>query len=134
MIGVCYMQKNMLGTNRFWVLLLSAVILISAAALLLLRQAPASVARIYLDGELVDSVDLTAVTGPYTFTVEAPGGYNIVSVEQGRIRISDADCRDGSCVRQGWLSNGVIPIVCLPHGVVITLDGGGHLNIDAVVG
>ena len=122
-----------LKTNWFWIFVLGAVLLICAAALFLQRRAPASYAHIYMDGVLVESVSLTAVPSPYSFSLESSGGYNTVSVEEGRIRISDADCPDGSCVRQGWLG-GAIPIVCLPHRVVIKPDGGAPADIDAIVG
>jgi len=62
-------------------------------------------------------------------------GNNIISVEQGRIRVFAASCPDLICVRQGWVSNGLVPIVCLPNRLVITLDDGNNdKGVDAVVG
>ena len=53
----------------------------------------------------------------------------------GGIRVSFADCPDQICVDQGWLSGGRIPIVCLPHRLVIELvEGGDDEAFDAVSG
>jgi len=121
-------------STRFWLVVLGAIIILSAAAALLLMQAPASQASIYSDGALMQKLDLTGVAEPFTLTIEGGGGFNIIAVERGRIRISDADCPDGSCVRQGWVSGGVTPIVCLPHRLVIALEGGSAGGVDAIVG
>ena len=75
------------------------------------------------------------ITKIIPITVETSGNKNVIAVEQGRIRMLSADCPDGSCVRQGWISGGIFPIVCLPNRVVITLEhGDNRSNVDAVVG
>lgn len=111
--------------TRTWIVILAAAAVLFAAlsAWALLRPAAGKIANIYLDGELIKSVDLAAVDGAYSFTVESAGGVNIIEVEPGRIRVSNADCPDGVCVRHGWLSDSAEPIVCLPHRLVIRLEG-----------
>jgi len=107
----------------------------------LLVQVPQSFARIYKDSELTETVNLAAVTGVRAITIEGGGstggvnGLNVIEAERGRIRMLKADCPDGTCMRQGWISSGVMPIVCLPNRVVITLEGGeSDADVDAVVG
>jgi len=100
---------------------------------LLFWQEPASYAHIYKYGVLTETVSLDAVTKPYTIIVEDSLGTNVIEVERGRVRMLQADCPDKTCVRQGWASGAATPIVCLPHRLVITLDG-GNPDIDAVVG
>ena len=64
-----------------------------------------------------------------SFTLEDGSGANTVQVERGRIRISAADCPDQVCVKQGWISGGAVPIICLPHRLTIEIvDGGGGLD------
>ena len=121
-------------SNKFWFAVLGAIIITSAAATLMLRQAPATLALVHSNGTLVERLDLAGAAEPYSITVGSDSGFNVISVELGRIRISDADCPDGSCIRQGWISGGVTPIVCLPHRLVISLEGGGTQDVDAVVG
>ena len=124
----------MLRSDKFWFILLGGVLIIAAVAALILRQAPASVAHIYLDGVPVESIDLSMVTEPYTFTVESGSGFNVVSVERGRICVTGADCPDSYCIRQGWISGGAVPIVCLPHRLIIRLDSADPPEFDAIIG
>jgi len=121
-------------SNRFWVVVLGVALIVSVAAAILVRQAPASRALVYSDGALVRDLNLSAVTEPFSFTVERGSGANVITVDRGRICVSEANCHDGFCVRQGWVSSGAVPIVCLPHGLVIRLEGGGPPDFDAVAG
>jgi len=92
----------------------------------------ADIAKIYLDGELIESIDLRTVREPYEIKTVFEGGINTVEIEQGRIRVISANCPDGSCVRQGWNSGSLSPIVCLPNRLVITVEG--SRDIDAIIG
>ena len=118
-------------TQKFWLFLVGALLLVSAAASVLIfrGRAEASAARIYQDGECIRTIELDRVDAPFSFTVEWEGGYNLIEVERGRIRVSAADCPDQVCVKQGWISGGAVPIICLPHRLTIEIvDGGGGLD------
>ena len=120
-------------SDKFWLAVLGLAVVVSAAAVLLPGQTAASRALVYLDGALIESIELSAVPEPYTFSVGSPG-FNAIEVERGRIRVSDANCSDRFCVRQGWASGGAVPIVCLPHRLVIVFEGGASADLDATVG
>lgn len=109
------------------ILLLLLAAVAASAALLLLRGGGEDdpVARITRDGVLLEEIDLNKVDQPYTLTFEDESGSNTVSVEKGRIRISEADCPDQVCVNQGWIADGTVPIVCLPHRLMVEIEGGG---------
>ena len=121
-------------SNRVWIALIAGVFIISVIAVLALRGAPADHVSVYSDGALVRSVVLSNVDEPFTFVVESDAGTNLIAVERGRICVADADCHDGSCVRQGWLSGGAAPVVCLPHRLVIQMEQSGAPDLDAVAG
>jgi len=132
-----------LKSNKFWAILLGGVVTISVVITLLLWNVPAGQVRIYHNGLLTETVNLFAVTEPVFISIETQdtlppvfdGVINIVAIEHGRVRMLMADCPDGLCVRQGWISSGMIPIVCLPNRVVIILESAeNEQNIDAVVG
>ena len=58
-----------------------------------------------------------------TFRIESPGGgWNEITIRDGSICISDADCPDQTCVKMGLLKSESLPIVCLPHKLVIRLE------------
>lgn len=120
--------------TRTWVILISCILLLAVAASLYLwlRPAKGHTANVYVDGALLYSIDLDALTAPRTYTVETDRGVNVIIAEPGRIRVESADCPDQVCVNFGWLSDSASPIVCLPHRLVIELAG--ETSVDAEVG
>ena len=118
-------------SSRFWVIILGGVLVVSLAASFALGLTPAERGLVYLDGVLVERFDLTGFSYR-SFMVEGESGYNVIEVEDGRVRVSDADCPNGYCVRQGWVTGGAVPIVCLPNRLLIRFDGGSLPDIDAV--
>lgn len=79
-------------------------------------------ADIYQDGKLLRSLTLEKDTESYMITITAPdGGSNIIEVRSGEIGIISADCPDKLCVKQGFRHNSLLPIICLPHRLVIQI-------------
>ncbi len=122
--------------NLRWAALFLAVIAVCLLVILLNNLLPknAKTAKIIQDGCVLQTIDLRYVAKPYEFNVISPdGGMNTVRVENGRIAITEADCPDRICVRQGFIDDGVLPIVCLPHKLSIVVTDSGA-DIDAVTG
>lgn len=115
------------------ILLLAAAVLSAGVILLQKKEAAAPVARITRDGELIREIPLDEVEESYSFVVEDELGSNTILVEHGRIRVSEADCPDQVCVNQGFISDGTVPVVCLPHKLMIEIVGGGS-QFDAAAG
>ncbi len=51
------------------------------------------------------------------------GDVNIIAVQNGAVFMQEANCRDGLCIRQGKMKNAAKTIVCLPHELVVRLEG-----------
>ena len=123
--------------TRFWVLLFSAAVLLTLAGTLwLFREGQSgTIARVYQGGVLIRTIDLSRITETESFSVDGPAGGNTVEAEPGRVRISHAGCPDQVCVRQGWISGGAAPIVCLPNQLVIQLEAAdSEAGADGVSG
>ena len=105
----------------FWILLLAAVALL-AGGYYALSGGGGSVAAVYIDGELYGTYDLSAVVIPYEVRIETERGYNTIRVSRGAVEVAEADCEGQDCVRQGQIHDDLIPIVCLPHRVVIQIE------------
>ena len=105
--------------TRYWVVLFAAVAIACVAAIVLfpLPQGVANSAELYQNGTLIRTVPLDEDA---CFTITAPnGGSNTIVVADGRIRVEQATCPDKLCVKQGAIRDGTVPIVCLPHRLVI---------------
>ena len=122
-------------STRLWILFLAAIFIALSAAAFALRQAGPqhSVAVVYMNGERLRTIDLSAEAAAWQFTVAQDGMTNRIEVRPGGIRIAEANCPDQICVHQGWLEGGITPIVCLPHRLVIQLESNAdEAHLDAV--
>ena len=111
--------------------IIAAVFLIGAVGSILVMTAkPKNTVRITSQGETLYTIDLSTAEDD-TFVIERNGQHNTVEIRDHMIRVTDADCPDKTCVKMGWLSNSSMPIVCLPHRLVIefTSDSG---DVDAL--
>lgn len=87
------------------------------------------VAEIIVDGQVVETVDLSAAKERYEIMPNS--AYNILIIaENGEIWFECSDCKDKLCVAAGKLKNGGDTAVCLPAKTVITVVSS---DVDAVV-
>lgn len=62
------------------------------------------------------------------------GGTNILVIRDGQAWLSEADCPDLLCVRQGKIHYTGQVITCLPNRLTVTVEGGESDGVDLVVG
>lgn len=60
------------------------------------------------------------------------GGYNVLSIETDGVSVRDADCPDKLCVKHRKISKNGESIICLPHKLVIEIQGGDMAEMDAI--
>lgn len=106
------------------ILIAAAVVLITAFAVYVIfalnAKSDKRLAEITVDGEVIRVIDLSTAPDE-TFTVESGYGSNTVTVKSGTISVTEASCPDKICVEHGELRTELLPIVCLPNKLVITL-------------
>lgn len=51
------------------------------------------------------------------------GGKNRLIIKDGKASVTEADCPDKLCVKQGSISNVNESIVCLPHRITVRVAG-----------
>ena len=59
--------------------------------------------------------------------------YNVLQIAGGGASVIEANCGDHTCVRTGSVSREGEAIVCLPHRLVVSIEGGAP-GFDASVG
>ena len=115
--------------TKFWIAILALMVLLCLGlTLLTMGGEEASRAKITSDGKLLRIVDLAI---DQEFTVETENGYNVVTVRDGKIAVTEASCPDHYCMARGFCNNGA-QIVCLPNRLVIEFLG--EAEIDGIVG
>ena len=93
------------------------------------RKSPAAVS-VYQDGQLLASYPLTD-----DLTEAIPweeNGYNLLLIENGAASVTDATCPDQLCMRQRAISKNGESIICLPHRLVLQIEGEEEGDLDAV--
>ena len=117
--------------TRYWVTLLVMVLLVCAgfSIPLLIPGEDAAYAEIVSDGQVMQIVDLNIDREIHITTDE--GGRNTVTVRDGTIGVSAANCPDHYCMDRGMCSSGV-QIVCLPNKLIIRFLG--EQTVDSVAG
>ena len=114
----------MVHKTKFWVILFALIFALGLGGFLLLWNlggTGAATARIWLDGELYEEIELSAVVLPREFDITTELGTNRVRVERGAISVVSADCPDQTCVRMGRISGEMQTIACIPHRLVIDI-------------
>ena len=105
----------------FWIVLFT-VLAIGAGTWYALGGRAGTKASVYVDGELYATYDLSAAVIPYEVTIETERGWNTLRISHGAIEVAEADCPGRDCVLQGEIRDSLIPIVCLPHRLVIQIE------------
>ena len=116
--------------TKMWVAILAAAfgLCLGLGIWLMAPGRTAQWAEIYSGGVLVKTVDLRI---DQEFTVEGGNGVNTVTVRDGKIAVTQADCPDHYCMQRGFCQGGTA-IVCLPNRLVIEFVG--EQDIDGAVG
>lgn len=60
-------------------------------------------------------------------------GTNTLVIAGGMATVTEADCPDGLCIGQRDIRYEGESIVCLPHKLVVTIEGGLSSEVDGVV-
>ena len=139
-IDFCYTANGIANLSRrgdcpvktkTWILLIAAIaaVCLGLSIFLLLPGGDAVYAEISSGGKIVRTVNLR-IDQQFTVAGET-GGSNTVTVRDGRIAVTAADCPDHYCMERGFCNSGT-PIVCLPNRLVIQFQG--EQSVDAAAG
>lgn len=89
------------------------------------------VANISVNGKLYKSVELTEEE--QTIEVETDHGVNILKVHDHGIEMVEADCPDQLCLSFGFVQRKGGTIICLPHKLLVEIEGGAEKEDDVDV-
>ncbi len=116
--------------TKYWVLLLAMLLVFSGGlSVFLLRSGQGKgYVEVWSDGKLQCTLSLDT---DRQITVTSKTGTNVITVRDGKVAVTDADCADHICINRGFCSGGA-DIVCLPNRLVLRfVDDAG---MDGVAG
>ena len=109
------------------ILLFSLLLAVSLFFVFFHKNEPLT-ARIYDGGELVSTVDLTAVKAPETLALSSGV---VVEVFPGGARFVSSPCKGQDCVRAGALTRAGMTAACAPMKAALVLTGAGKADPGA---
>lgn len=104
------------------------VLVVLAVGIILLRPSGAQVI-VRCDGQIIGEYPIGK---DRIERIECEAGFNEMEISEGKVRVVEADCPGHDCVDQGWISASGQAIVCLPHRLSISVEGGFSGEMDAV--
>ena len=121
-----------MSKQKILICVCAAIFLIGIAGSAWMLLAPhGTQVNIVQDGAVLYTFDLVAAQDQ-TLEIEYEGRINTVQIENGRIRMLEAECPDKTCVHMGWLDSKAMPIVCLPNHLSIEFADSED-DVDAVI-
>lgn len=124
--------------SRICIALCAAIFLLAlAGSIHLLHPAQAATVEIVQDGKTLYTFDLSGHVEKERIEIRCAEGNNVIYIGPEGICVESADCADQTCVNMGYLQSSALPIVCLPHKLVIRYADGaaqsdGAAQVDGV--
>ena len=112
---------------RMDLVLILALLLVAGALAFLLRDGKEAGASVVV---LINGEETARYPLGKNSTHVLNGGTNTLVIENGYAWMSEAECPDQICVHMGKIHlNGQL-VVCLPNGVIVTVEGGEDSGVD----
>ncbi len=114
--------------TKYWITIfvVMLVLCLGLSLPLFLPGQPMTYAEVYSEGKLLYTLDLSQ---DRELTVATEKGTNVITVRDGKVAVTRADCPDGHCMQRGFCNSGV-QLVCLPHELVIRFTG--EADVDGI--
>ena len=123
-----------LKTHRNDAILIAALMLLGGALAVFLyaTRQDGGYVSVQMDGQTVMELPLDEDT--QILLGEGGEFTNLLVIESGAARVAEANCPDQICVNHGAIRYEGESIVCLPHRLVVSIEGGPGNDIDGTAG
>lgn len=111
---------NKIKKYKLDILIVGIIIFISLITSLIisLTKEQGNLVVVKIKNEEIASYQLN-IDGKYSLN----NGTNILVIEDNYAWVEEADCPDELCIKRGKISNVGESIICLPHRLIITIEG-----------
>lgn len=111
------------------IILISIILLLAIALLFIykINTTKGNSVEVSIDGKIVYTLPLSE---NITKTISSKLGENILIIDNGYVKIIEADCPDKLCINQKSISNVGETIICLPHKLIIKIKNDKNIESD----
>ena len=111
------------------ILSLLVVAVVSLVFVLVFRTSKNLVAKIYVQNDVVETVDLSKKED-HEYVIHGLQGDVHVHTHDGKIAVVKSNCPHQDCVKMGYVGETNRPIICAYNAVYITIDGGAINDVE----
>lgn len=123
------MNKKRLRNDLIVILSLLVVAVVSLVFVLVFRTSKNLVAKIYVQNDVVETVDLSKKED-HEYVIHGLQGDVHVHTHDGKIAVVKSNCPHQDCVKMGYVGETNRPIICAYNAVYITIDGGAINDVE----
>lgn len=116
-----------MGKRDFILIGIIAAVIAAVCLTVFLTKEDGAYVIVRVDGQQVATYSL-AENGEYSLN----GGTNILCIREGKAFLTEADCPDHLCVKQGKIDQTGETITCLPNRLTVTVYGAGDSEVELV--
>ena len=129
-------MKNSAKKIKNDIILVCAILILALAAFFVFKACAkeGGTVSITIDGELYKELPLNTDAVVEVVSGENGEYKNTVTIKDGRVSISYANCPDGICEKHRAIKHSGRTIVCLPHKLVVNVKGGEVDEMDFDIG
>ena len=123
------MDKKQLRND---VILIGSLLLVAVICLVLLltnRSKENLMARVYVQNEVVETIDLSKKEDA-DYYIDGLKGKLHVHTHDGTIAVVESNCPHQDCVRMGYVKESGRPIICAYNAVSILIDGESTNDVE----
>ena len=113
-------------------ILIFTLLFISVIGLLLIgltRQSENLVAKIYVQNNLVKSIDLSH-NEDSEFIIQGTNGNVKIAIKDNSIGVVESECPHKDCVHTGFIKESNHPIICAYNEVYIIIEGNKDFDLE----
>ena len=121
------MKTSRLRNDIILIISLLSVACLSLAIILSLRKKNNLVAKVYVQNEIVEVIDLSKKEEK-DYYVNGLKGMVHIHTHDGAIAVVESNCPHQDCVHTGYIKESGRPIICAYNAVSIVIEGSKQVN------
>ena len=122
------MDRKKIRNDIILVVSLLVVAVVSLVVVLTTRQKTNLVARVYVNNQVVEVVDLSNKDDK-DFYIDGINGKLHIHSHDGAIAVLESNCPHQDCVKMGYVSETNKPIICAYNAVYIVIEGASGSDV-----
>lgn len=123
------MDKKRLRNDLIVIFSLLLVAVVSLVLVLVFRTSKNLVAKVYVQNEVVETIDLSKKED-HEYIIHGLQGDVHVHTHDGKIAVVKSNCPHQDCVKMGYVGETNRPIICAYNAVYITIDGDAINDVE----